>query len=465
MNPATRGIFALFSAAMLSLLPWLVELSSYWILLLVPVMGLAAAAAFGGRISGFDDPHRSLEVVSIGVLIVGIFVFGLSVYALLQPSSALAAMGLLVGVTAVSSSAFLMSRPGRQGISTVVFFAAYTVTVLWVLAENHPFIDVSMFQQEASAVLAEGVNPYSITFLDHYGALSHIYYGSGVSVDGVLQFGYPYPPLGLLVVAPFEWLLSDFRVAHAFAIIAAGILMSQFGKGRVSRAAAAGFLLVAPVPYIVIHGWTEPLLVLALVLVLFANTRSTRSIPYLYGLVVALKQYAILLLPTALLLRPRPWSIRQIGSDLVKVGAVVVVVTLPFFLWNPGAFLNSVVELQFLQPFRFDSIALPALWAEHFGEPTGSIVVLMPLVGVALATVAAWLRTPTGSQGFALASAVTLLVAFALSKQAFANYHLTVVALFFSAAALVGRESAHDAALLDVASSVPSVESGPGMDR
>ena len=40
-----------------------------------------------------------------------------------------------------------------------------------------------------------------------------------------------------------------------------------------------------------------------------------------------------------------------------------MIVTLPFFLWSPGDFWNSVVTLQFRQPFRTDSLSLLAWWA------------------------------------------------------------------------------------------------------
>jgi len=44
-------------------------------------------------------------------------------------------------------------------------------------------------------------------------------------------------------------------------------------------------------------------------------------------------------------------------------------------------------------------------------------------------------RTPIGPRGFALSTALVMLVAFSFSKQAFANYYLLVVALLFAAVA------------------------------
>jgi len=444
MRPTTRGAFALGAAAMLAVSSLVAETSGLWPLLLIPALGLAAMAALGSDVALSVSPRRLLELAVRSVLGLGVAVYGWSLLLALDPSSLAGVVGWLAGTVVIGVSAFRMSRRGGAGVPTVVFFFTYALTVLWVLVRSSdplPLIDVVMFQQQASSALAEGINPYTITFPDLYGGMSQSFYGPGVSVDGILQFGFPYLPLSLLIVAPFEWLFSDFRVAHALALVAAGALMSRLGEGWISRASAAGFLLISPVLNILTLGWTEPLLVLGVIGVLSAHGRSSSSTPYVLGLVVAVKQYAVLLLPSSLLLRERPWSACRIGSDLIKVGVVVAVVTLPFFAWDPEAFYRSVIELQFLQPFRPDSIALPAVWATYFGEPDGVVVLLLPFIGIALVTSATWIRTPTGGQGFALASALTLLVAFMLSKQAFANYYLVVIALLFGAAALADSEA------------------------
>ena len=54
---------------------------------------------------------------------------------------------------------------------------------------------------------AQGVDPYAITFPDIY--QGRAYYGSGLSVDGRLQFGFPYFPLSLLLSMPGQILFKD----------------------------------------------------------------------------------------------------------------------------------------------------------------------------------------------------------------------------------------------------------------
>jgi hypothetical protein len=74
---------------------------------------------------------------------------------------------------------------------------------VWVLHHSPPpAIDVNIFQRDSIAALRHGRDPYGITFPDIYADLDN--YGEGLSAGGRLQFGFPYPPLSLLVAAPGE---------------------------------------------------------------------------------------------------------------------------------------------------------------------------------------------------------------------------------------------------------------------
>ncbi len=446
MTSTLRGMLAVVAGGILGIaiypLPQPIAIA-----LLIPAIGFATLATVGSELNLTVSSERLYTLVIRVALGVGIVLFGTSLRSIVATGTTIETVGWL-GLTAVVGATAFATLDDRYGSkAAIAFFGFYGLSLVWVLVatlQSDPFIDVIQFQQGAAAALADGINPYAMTFPDLYGADSTRFYGAGVSVDGVLNFGFPYLPLSLLLVAPFEWLLSDLRVAHAVAIVGAAVLMSRVSDNARSRSAAAAFLLMAPVFFVLRFGWTEPLLVFAVVAVMYSATRAGRGTSYVVGFVVALKQYAILLLPASLLLLDRPWTARQIGAHLARVGTVVVITTAPFFLWDPEAFVRSAVELQFLQPFRPDSTAFPALWAEYFGAPSRMVIVVLPLVLVVAVTIVTWIRTPPGAQGFALASGLTLLVAFAFSKQAFANYYLVVIALFFGAAAVAGHEWSDD---------------------
>jgi hypothetical protein len=102
---------------------------------------------------------------------------------------------------------------------------------------------------------------------------------------------------------------------------------------------------------------------------------------------------------------------------------VAAIVTLPFAVWNWPGFYRSLVELQFLQPFRDDALSYLA-WFE-LGEVPGIAVVGFALLVPAGALIA-WraARTPAG---FATAAGFAYLMLFAFNKQAFANYYYFVI--------------------------------------
>lgn len=420
------------------------------IFLLILVMIMAALATLGKepaerttRLYRPDQPHQA-------AFWIGLLVFAWSLLRALDLNMASQAVLFVFGITVAGSAALAVGRGLFGNAAFLVFLGAYLVVALGVLAatrDSLPNIDVVQFQQDASDALLRGENPYAMRFPDIYPPVfSERFYGPGVSVDGQLQFGYPYLPLSLLVIAPFEALLGDFRIAHVLALVGSALIISRIRPSGRSRWLATLFLLVSPGFYVIEFGWVEPLLILAAALVVLGASRNSEATPYLAGGLLGLKQYSPLLLPASLLLLDRPWRFRSVVGLFAKAGLIVAVTVLPFFLWNPGEFTWSVVELQFEQPFRSDSISLMATWARVFEQPPRIVTSLVPLVVVAAASVAIWRRTPAGPQGFALAAGFTLLVAFGFSKQAFTNYYILVIGLLFLGAAAgdEGRDDEED---------------------
>lgn len=439
MRSNTRSMFALSAALLVGLA--VIEPSNRRIatLFLIPAIAITGVAVFARREPSHALAERLSRLAPVVAVLGGFALFVQSFLhvfgALDEPADFVAAVAaIMVGVGAIGL--FVGDRPR---LAWTVFLLAYSVVIaiLLVLTKtDFVLLDVALFQQDSVAALVRGVNPYSITFVDPYDAVhSALFYGDGVSVDGVLQFGYPYFPLSLVVIVPFEAFFDDFRIAHAVAVVASGLLMSRLVPGDLGRRAGALFLLVAPALGLVRLGWMDPLVVLFAVLVVFAALRSTRTGSFATGLLVAMKQYATLFVIPSLLLLGRPLSLRAVVAHLARAGLAFIVVTLPFAFWDPASFYRSVVELQFLQPFRPDSIAFPALVADWFESLPRSIAVGVPLAIVVIVSIAVVLRGPTGAQGFALGSALILLVFFSLSKQAFANYYIVVIGLLCAGAA------------------------------
>jgi hypothetical protein len=341
--------------------------------------------------------------------------------------------------------------------------------------QTPPGVDVIVFQHDACDALLRGVSPYSITFPDISPAGSD-FYAPGISQNGRLLFGFPYPPLSLLLVLPAH-LLGDFRFAGLFATtVAAGFITLTSRCPR--SVAAAAMLLLTPMGFFVVWaGWTEPLAVMLLAGVVLAGARASRAaagggpsrrsrvgpvsgflarrrrtrphtdrregLPDLLahanapgesrrwdvalilslGLFLAVKQYTVLLLPLVPLLGPRG----QRWRVLLGTSVITTVVTLPLAFWDLPGFGHSVVTLQFHQPYRADALSFLAPLHDRLPLAAASAIPFA-LVGLTIAwTLKACPRTPAG---FALAASAVLLVFFAFNKQAFCNYyHLVIGAL------------------------------------
>jgi len=326
----------------------------------------------------------------------------------------------------------------RPWLGMVVFPLLLGIQVfvgIWLLHHlNMPGIDVLMFQERSAEVLLSGGDPYTIsTFPDRYPpALSAQFYGPGISVNGLLQFGYPYAPLTLFLALPGH-LLGDVRYASLAAMTLAAALIAYARPGRRSFIAATLLLFSPAFPLMLWLGWTDSYVLLLLAVVWFCQCRYPRLVPYAAGLFLASKQYCPLLAPLLLLLLPRPWTWRALRALALRAIGSALVVSLPLILWNVTAFINSAVTLQFRQPFRPDALSFLA-WAKpsHPAAWAG-----LPFVGLAMMSALVLWLSRYRRITFPAAAALVLLIFFALNKQAFANYYYLVVGAFCCAAAAV----------------------------
>ena len=93
-------------------------------------------------------------------------------------------------VALVCASTPWSRRRWARPLQIVALVTAHAALGVWIIQHSpKPTIDVHLFQRYAIDALRSGVDPYAITFPDIY--QGRVYYGSGLSVDGRLQFGYP----------------------------------------------------------------------------------------------------------------------------------------------------------------------------------------------------------------------------------------------------------------------------------
>jgi uncharacterized membrane protein len=326
----------------------------------------------------------------------------------------LAAAALLVGIELRGNP-----RPRR------VFFPLLLVTFVflgrWIIrASPAPFIDVYVFQKDGIAALMHGQNPYAIRYPNIYP--DSAFYGEGLSKDGVLQFGYPYLPLSLLLALPGQIWFGDYRYAQLAAMAGAAALIAYARPGRIGPAAAALFLFTPRSFFVLEQGWTDPFVVLGVAAIAFVAIRRPALVPWIFGLTLAVKQYTLFMVPAALQLLPRPASSDAVLRFAVRAAAIGAVVTLPFVIWGPRDFWFDVVALQLLQPFRNDALTFLAAWAGPGGSLDPRLALLAFVAAAAAVAIGLW-RQPRTAAGFAMTCALAYIAFFAFNKQAFANYY------------------------------------------
>ena len=402
---------------------------------IVALLGAAGALAFAPRLGAISS--RTTERWLGGMIFLQLVLFLFK-----RPALSLAAedrswvLPVAIGVALVGVAMLMALRDWQRygrwlmPTATVVFLALG----IWTIRHTpDPGIDVITFQREGLRALSNGENPYAITMPQVYGG--HEYYGEGLTADGRLLIGLPYPPLSLLLEWPFHVLFGDYRYALLAALAAAALLLSRVSRSAIATLAALSLLFTPRSFFVVEQGWTESLVVLAIAAVVFAAVRQLAWLPLALGALFAMKQYAIFLAPIAFMLVP-PEDRKKTLQLVAGAIGVAAAITLPFALWNWPGFQRSVIEFQFLQPFRFDSLSYLAWIARISGSPPAAWV---GFVAMFVATALVLWRTPRTPAGFAAGGAMILFAFFAFNKQAFCNYYFVVVGALWSAVAASGR--------------------------
>src|SRR5205085_2965348 len=109
-----------------------------------------------------------------------------------------------VGVctTALAAALGLLGPSSRKALCVAAMVAGYLTAGASLLLDGPPpGVDVVVFQRDACDAVLAGRSPYGITFPD-ISPPGSTFYADGLSRDGRLQFGFPYPPLSLLLVLP-----------------------------------------------------------------------------------------------------------------------------------------------------------------------------------------------------------------------------------------------------------------------
>ena len=391
---------------------------------------LALTGVAGRLLVGRIGESALVGLLALGLLVNFVMLATRPIAMYLENGSPSAHPDFLLGLAAAFVLLTLVvvdrSRAGR------VWFPLLLVTFaglgVWLIrASPDPRIDVMTVHREAIATFAGGLSPYSATFMNIYG--NDEFYAAGVTQGGRVLVGLPYPPLSLLMAIPGEVLLGDIRFAELGALILGAILIGYCTPSRLSMLAAALVLFTPRVFFVLEQAWTEPFAVCWLGATVFALSQGGRGGPVALGLLCAVKQNLVVALALY------PIADRKWPRAIPVAAAIAFLVTVPFVWWDPAGFYRSVVWLQFVEPFRPDSLSLLSLVSRAGLPITATTSAVATLGALLMSGWFVWRTAPRTTSGFALALGFVLLIVFAFSKKAFCNYYFFIIAALAAAIA------------------------------
>jgi hypothetical protein len=399
---------------------------------------LAIAASLRARREVKPDPGAVDALSLLLRLLVAVFL-GYEILKSWRSAGALVLLAAAVVLLALEWRAAGPARPAGAGARARLWLwcaCAAALVVRDVRARDGSFIDVWVFQQDASAALLRGENPYSNTYRNIYGDMK--FYGEGVA-DARRVRAYPYPPQTIAVDLPAFALFGDVRYALLAALLVSAWALAKLAPLGLGSIAAAAILFHPGTLRVLRSAWTEPALLAPLFLLLVAVRRLSAAPPRGWvaagvtgALAAGAKQYSPLLLAPLLAALPPRGRLRAAVLAAGLAAAAVV----PFALWDPKGLWDGVVAMQFRQPFRSDALSWPAAFV-RLGLPPPSGI--WGFLATAAALALCWPRRRSLPQAVTCGAAAFLVFLLG-AKQAFLNYYWLADGLLLAAALLQAGE-------------------------
>src|SRR5690349_8931038 len=399
---------ALAWVAYFAVLQWSVVRFKVAIVLTLTLTTLALAAWLCRRPTVPAATQRSISLALLGSALVTAYV---PLFSYLSPGGRRWALGAFIVGAVVC--AVLVQRPGAATgpLTLGAAVTAYLVgSVIAIVNDPAPRIDVWVTLQQASDGLARGENFYAMTWTASPG----------------IKDAFTYLPWTAVLLAPGRWVAGDVRWALAVWTLVAVAGVWALARRQVWAAAAAtAVLLLAPGTLTQVdQAWTEPLLFAGLVgwAVLVQRGHAWWAVVPL-ALACASKQHLALLLPVLLVWRPFGWR------RTVATGALTGVLIAPWFLASPPDFVHDTITLLLsFHPIKFAN-TLYLLALNTFGVTLPFYVTGVAVLGTLAAVVLTVLRRQPPLGDLLRWLALVLLVANLVNKQAFYNQFWLVGAL------------------------------------
>jgi hypothetical protein len=303
----------------------------------------SAASALWGQGEAFRYPANLL--LSVGVWAFGIAALGLS---LTRPVPRRAVWLVLAGLIAV-----------------VLVYAYLQVITTTPLTASHT--DNEMIAKFSLEALKHGVNPYQWNFSD----MLRVYRDRGIYrtpfLDGAYQHRLTYPILPTLVMWGFDLFgIGQVRIISAIAYIALLIMIFLGTPARLRPVILLPMIGLKDHALLVftLSGVQDIIWSALLVGMIYAWKRPVwRAV--LFGLACAYRQQPWFVAPFLLIFLwhgegSRRARLREIGTFVGISAGIFVIINLPFFVWDPAAWMRGALEPSYAA-FNYTSQGIAAL--------------------------------------------------------------------------------------------------------
>lgn len=402
-------------------------------------------------------PLAILETVLTPILAIATIVYCALQYVYFPPGrfselkkmSDLSSYWMLSAAIAALAGMCIFAPLRKARVAFALLLVGFALNGIWIIVRSPvPVIDVWVVHQAACEAVAHGVNPYAITYPNAYRAGSQ--YMDTVEIkDDMVQAGYPYPPMTLMMAYPGWRAFGDSRYSDLAAMVLTAVILACIDRKRIGLLLGM-LLLVMPMSLFVIEqNWTESHVLLLLAATAWCCVHRPGLVPWILGLFLASKQHLFMTIPVAILLMPYPRDPRSIVLFFAKAFIAAAVVTLPWYLWNPSAFAHSALRMfsgslgSGVVP-RTDSTTFWAVLNHYgLGELPGIASPAAAAILTVLALARQWRSQLAGTAGL-LAIALVVMSLFAFSRHGFCNHYYFVFGAMLCALATYSAQCSTD---------------------
>jgi hypothetical protein len=314
-------------------------------------------------------------------------------------------------------------------VACLLFFASLYFGML--RASPAPVIDVFSMLRDSSASLLQGLNPYTTPFVDPYGGAPGLPWNKAEVLV--------YPPVTLLPAVAGAVLAGDVRFFSVVSVLFVGLMLWWVVRRKDEVAGELLCLLWLAHPrglFVIEQSWVDPAALAVLgMAILLLRSKFIAYATALFGLFVSFKQYLIFALVPAMRITRSPRSLAWLLLP-------PLIVALPFFIWDPAAFINNAILFQLKTAFRSDSLTLAAYLSNVYGIGLGKWWTL--LVGVTASGMTFLLPSTSPRTTLLFSMSLIFLSFFFLGVQGFCNYYYFACGLILMTLALMIGEERQD---------------------